>query len=175
MHLVFMVHSSNSETCAGCNYAVVELTPAIVELIHKRAALVYETTRQDAQLDEISFWDSTADFYGSALADACQEAIAANTANGDADQAATDWLTDLESCGYAVVPQGVDLDKVEPQRTECDRMIVSAAIGDRDDGEICWKSIPKHTDIHVTTWELPLSALNRLLAADYECSTSPTP
>ena len=175
MHLIFMVDSSNSECNCGCNYAVVELTPALVEQIHQRAALVRQAAQQDANLDEISFWDSAADFYGSALADACQAAVAAHTVSGDANQAAADWLTDLETDGYAAVPQGVDLDKFDAQRTECDRIIVSSAVGDRDDCEICWKSMPKHADLYVTTWELPLSAMEKLVASAPAARENPPP
>jgi hypothetical protein len=164
MHLILMVHSSNSECNGNCDYAVVELTPALVEQIRSRAALVRQAARQDRNLDEISFWGGRANFYSSELADAYREAVAANAASTEADAAATDWLADMENRGYAVVPQGVNLGKFEAHRTECDRMIVSTAIGDRDDCEISWKSVPKHTDIYVTTWELPLSVIEELLA-----------
>lgn len=73
MHLIFMVHSSNPDYNADCDYAVVELTPALVEQIRSRAVLVRRAAKQDSQLDEICFWDSTVNFYGSSLANACQD------------------------------------------------------------------------------------------------------
>lgn len=165
MHLIFMVHSSNSEYNGDCDYAVVDLTPALVEEIRSRAALVRQAAKQDSQLDEICFWGHTAEFYSTDVVDACQEAVAATAAGKDPNEAATDWFAELQSRGYAVVPPGVDLSNFEAQRTEIDRMIVNAVIGRPGECEISWKSTPKHADLHVNTWDLPLSAMEALIAS----------
>ncbi len=164
MRLILMVHSSCSDYNVGCDYAVVDLTPAMVELIRSRAALAYQSARQEPKLDEISFWSGTAEFYSTALADACQEAVAAATGGEEANDAATVWLNELESQGYAVVPQRIDLGKFEAQRTECDRMTVSVPIGKKD-CDVSWCAYPKHTDVRVTTWDMPLSAMETLTGA----------
>ena len=103
------------------------------------------------------------DYFAHALIDACQEAVAARTVDGDADEAAQKWLTNLENAGHAVLPEGADLSTFEVQRTECDRMVVTLGIGERSDSDISWKTIPKHTDIYITTWDVTLAKLEGLV------------
>jgi hypothetical protein len=164
MHLILNVHSSNAHYSGKCDYAVVDLTPALAERIRSRVALTREAKQQDRDLYELYFRGSTADFYDHNILDACQEAIAA-AGGPDPDETAFDWLNDFEQREYAVVPAGVDLNAHESQRTEADQMIIQispSAI--RTEFSITWTASPKHADINVTTGELPLSAMEELLA-----------
>ena len=79
-----------------CDYAVVELTPGLVDQIRRRVELARQAGRQDNDLYEIYFWGGTADFYDSDLPDACEDAMAT-------DEAAQEWLpgwsrTDMPWC-----------------------------------------------------------------------------
>lgn len=164
MHLILMTHSSNSEYNADCDFAVVELTPALLDEIRARVELAHETRQKDASLYELHFWGSTAEYFPYALIDACQEAVATRTVDGDADQAAQNWLGDLESSGHALLPEGVVMSKVDAQRTECDRMVVTVVAGQRGETDISWEASPKHTDIYITTWDVTLATLESLVA-----------
>ena len=157
--IVIGTHSTNPEFDGDCDYAVVQLTPELVDQIRRRVELVREAGRQDDDLYEIYFWGGTAEFYDCNLLDTCQEAVAA-AKGADSDQAAQDWLTGLEQNGHALMPPATDLAACQPQRTECDQTIVRRCPSAHDPRyEIAWTASPKHTDVYVTTKDLTLAAL----------------
>ncbi len=165
MYLIFNAHSSNAHCNADCDYAVVELTPALAKRIRNRVALVRQAGRKDRDLWELHFWGGTAEFFDHKILDACQNAVVA-AGGPDPDQAARDWLDEFEQQEYAVVPDGVNLDAHEAQRTETDQMIIQCSRYPRRlEFSVLWTASPKHADLDITTSELPLAAMNRLLAA----------
>jgi hypothetical protein len=171
MYLIFNTHSSNDHYNGDCDYAIVDLTPALAEQIRRRVALARQAGQQDDDLNELYFWGGTAEFYDCELIEACEEAVAAAAHGPDPDQAARDWLADFEQRGYAVVPEGVDFAVHEAQRTEVDQMTVRCSPSShRPEFEIAWTASPKHSDVYVTTSELPLKAMEALLA-----TTTPQP
>ena len=164
MHLILNAHSSDAHYSGDCDYAVVELTPALVERIRSRVAIARQAWQQDSDLWELYFWGGNAEFFDHNILDACQEAVAA-AGGPDPDQAALDWLADFEQREYAVVPAGVDLNAHEAQRTECDQMIIQASPSPlRTEFSIIWTATPKHSDLDVTTGELPIAVMEELLA-----------
>ncbi len=109
--IIFDASGSNPEFNGDCDYAVVDLTPTLVDQIRRRVDLARQAGQQDKDLYELYFWGGTAEFYDSDLVDACQEAVAT-------DQAAQDWLSGLQRDGYAPMPAAVDLSAQQPQRIE---------------------------------------------------------
>ena len=151
--VVLATDSTSPEFNGDCDYAVVRLTPEVVDMVRRRVELVRQAGGQDDSLYELSFWDGTAEFYDSDLVDTCQAAFADETA-------AQEWLDGLEQEGHALVPAGTDLAALQPQRTECDQMAVQCSPLSRDPHyEIAWSANPKHSDVCVTTHDLPLAAL----------------
>jgi hypothetical protein len=164
--IVIGTHSTDSEFNGDCDYAVVQLTPDLVDQIRRRVELARQAGQQDGDLYELYFWGGTAEFYDGNLLDACQEAVAAAT-GADGDQAAQDWLTKLERDGHALVPPAVDLAACQSQWTECDQMVVRRCPPSSDPRyEIAWTASPKHSDVYVTTRDLPLAALEGYLGND---------
>ena len=162
MHIILNACSSN-EFCNGdCDYAIVDLTPALAEQIRRRVALARQVAEQDNDFWEMYFWGSTVEFYDDKLLDACQEAVVVAAQGPDADQVARDWLADFEQREYAVVPDGVDFAAHQAQRTEIDQVIVRRH---QPEFAIAWTASPKHSDVYVTTTELPLTVIEDLLAA----------
>ena len=160
MRIILKTSSTNPECNGNCDYAVVELTLALVQQIRRRVDLARRVGQQDNDLYELRFWGGTADFYDYELIEACQEAIAAAGKDTDGDQAACDWLSALERNEHALLPPTVDLGAHEIQRTECDQVAIQTSPLSRNPQvEIVWTTIPKHTDIDVTTHNLPLAAL----------------
>jgi len=158
IRIIFETSSSNPDYNADCDYAVVELTPGLVDEVRRRVALARQAGQQDDDLYELYFWGGTAVFYDGGLVDACQEAAAT-------DEAAQDWLSGLNQVGYALVPPAADLAKCEPQRTECEQVIVRCSPSSRNpEFEIAWTAIPKHSDTYVTTRDLPLAVLEGFAA-----------
>ena len=161
MHIILNVCSSNEHYNGDCDYAIVDLTPALAERIRRRVALARQAGEQDRDFWEMYFWGSTTEFYDHKLLDACQDAVVAAARGSDPDQAARDWLADFEQREYAVVPDGVDFAAHQAQRTEVDQMIVRRH---QPDFAIAWTASPKHSDVYVTTSELPLAVMETLLA-----------
>ena len=58
MQLILNVHSSNGHYDGDCDYAIVELTPALAEQIRNRVALAREAGQKDNDLWELFFWGS---------------------------------------------------------------------------------------------------------------------
>jgi hypothetical protein len=161
VNIVLETSSTDPDNYADCDCAVMELTPDLVELIQRRGKLTRRAWRQDHDLYELYFWCGMVDFYDCQVIEACQEAVAANATHGNADQLVRDWLADLESNGHALLPPGVDLQAHQPQRTECQQMILRCCRpSDTPQYEVAWSVIPKHTDIYVTTSGLPLKAMD---------------
>lgn len=171
MHLIFDTNSTNSDYNGDCDCALVELTPALAEQIRSRVALARQAGQQDNDLYELYFWGSTAEFYDSKLMDACEEAIASR----GSEEAASKWLSDFEDAGYAVVPAAVDLAAHESQRIECSQVIIRCSPSShRPEFEVCWTASPKHSDVYVTTRDLPLKGMEELLAAEHRPDSSPS-
>jgi hypothetical protein len=151
--IVLATSSTNPEYNGECDYAVVRLTPELVDQVRRRVELARQAGEKDNDLYELYFWGGTADYYDSSLPDSCQDAIAN-------EQAAQEWLTGLEQNGHALVPPAADLSGCEPQRTECDQALVRCSPSSQNpEFEIAWTTIPKHSDVYVTTRDLPLAAL----------------
>ena len=80
-----------------------------------------------------------------------------------------DWLADLESSGYAVVPHGVDLDKSRPNGQECDRMIVSPPSEIATTAKSAENPSPStRTSTSPLGRDLPLSVMEELLVANQQ-------
>jgi hypothetical protein len=151
--------STNPEFNGDCDYAVVRLTPELADRVRRRVELARQAGWQDDSLCELYFWDGTAEFHDGGLVDACQDAVAAGR-GAEGDEAARQWVAGLERDGHALLPPAVDLATFRARRTECDQMVVRCSPLFRDPRyEIAWTSSPKHTDVYVTTRDLPLAKL----------------
>ena len=155
MKILLNTRSNNPEYNADCDCAVVDLTPSLLHQIRCRVEMARQILSQDSDLYELYFWGGTADFYSYGLVEACEAAGAAA------------WLTDLEQAGHGALPGAVDLGAHEIQRTECDQMIVrSMPTPEGPAFEVAWVTIPKHTDIYVTTEALTLEDLGKYVGTD---------
>ena len=171
MHLIFNAHSSDEHYNGDCDY---RSSNSRRNLPRKSAtALPWPTMpgSETAIFYELYFWGTTADFYDHSILEACEEAAARGP---DPAQAACDWSTDFEQQEFAVVPVGVDLDAHEPQRTECEQMLIRRSPPcSRPKYEVCWTAIPKHSDVYVTTGNLSIADMDALLASNTPRSAAP--
>ena len=164
MKILLGTHSTNSEFNGDCDYAVVDLTPTLVQQIRERVKLARQAGQRDNDLYELYFWGGTAECYSSALLDACEEVLAAAAEGANADQAAQDWTNSLEHNGHAILPAGVDLAAHTPERTECDQVIFRCSpSGHNPEIEVAWTASPKHSDVYVITADLRLTDLEGYL------------
>jgi len=159
MKIVLQTDSTNSEYHADCDCALVEVTPSLVKLIRRRVALAKQARRQDRDLWELYFWGCTAEFFDYALISTCE----ATFQDGEKAKA---WSDGFERDGRAVLPPRADITALEPQRTECDQMIIRCVPSSRrTDIEIAWLAIPKHSDVYITTRDVSLASLETLVAS----------
>ena len=166
MRIILDTTSSNPDYYGDCDCAVVDLTPALVDQIRRRAELTQRAAGEDPDLYELYFWCGGVDFYDYNLVEACGAAVAAAAVAKEEDRNAAEpaWHSALEQNGHALLPPGVDLQPHQPQRVECSQMILRRGPrSDAADYEVAWTVIPKHTDIYVTTRDLPLAAINAYL------------
>jgi hypothetical protein len=178
MKIIFRTQSDNPEYSADCDYAVVDMTPALWQEIRRRVETARQSLQTDGDLYTLCFWGGTAEFYSCRLIEACEEAIAAETEGNDKEKSAAAWAwsAQFDDPGYVLLPSGVDLDKYQPERTECDQMIVRCVpSGGRPEFEVAWTAIPKHTDIHVATRDMPLAAIEACVRNEILSGRAPAP
>jgi len=163
--LILTTHSSQPEFNGDCDYAVIDVTPALLDQLVAQVRLAEQSWLADRDLQEISFWDAAAEFYDHRFCEACEEAI---VAAAGADQAINNWRVQFARQGYALVPEELDWATLQPQATDADRVIlVCRPAADFVQIQIAWKACPHHCDVEVTTAELTLSALQAC------CSNAP--
>jgi hypothetical protein len=165
MKIILITHST-AEYNGDCHYAVLEVTPDLLELVRRRMELARRTYEQDNDFLELYFWDSQPAFYDRSLLDACQAVLEADESDS-AEEAARTWLDELETSESIAIPAGVDLAALAPKRTECHEMML------RLDGSkerpllvVAWSAIPKHIDATVTTGDLSLPVLESFCGPD---------
>lgn len=146
-----LVRARNAHEYDGCEYALVEIAPELARLATSRRELWQRMHEADGDFYEAYFWDCAATFYdlGSlAFDDYLDDKLGADTA------------ARLNAEGWTEVPDEFELPADSKARTECDQMIV------RDSG-IAWCCYPKHTDVLVTSDEIPHAIFRRgALAAE---------
>lgn len=148
MKILLKTRSDNPEYNADCDCAVVDLTPNLLDQIRCRVKMARKMLSQDSDLYELYFWGGTADFFSYRLVEASEAA------------GATTRSTDTEQAGHSALPGTLDLGVHEIQRTECDQMIVRySPTPEGPEFEVAWVSIPKHTNIYVTTEAITLEDL----------------
>jgi hypothetical protein len=81
--IVLGTNSTNPEFNAKSDYAVVRLTPGLVDQVRRRVELAREAGRRDDDLYELNFWGGTAEFYDTGILEACQAAMTADQAAQD--------------------------------------------------------------------------------------------
>ena len=71
--------------------------------------------------------------------------------------------------GARPLPPAVDIAARQPQLTECDQMVVRCSPSSRKPQyEIAWSASPRHSDVCVTTRDLPLASLEGYVGKEGE-------
>jgi hypothetical protein len=158
MRIILTTHSI-AEYNGACNYAVLNVTPELLELVRRRVEVARRVYEQDNDFLELCFRDSQPAFYDTSLLDACQAVLEAEESDSAAE-AARAWLDELQTSQSIAIPAGVDLAALAPKRTECHEMLVRLdGPRERPSFDVAWSAIPKHVDATVTTSDLSPSVL----------------
>ncbi len=151
MQVILKVWSSNSDHNGGCDFALVEVTPDFARLALRRIKVLREQKALDPAVDETYCWDSAALFFSP------WAGPVGGTREGEASRLKLEEQLDLLQIDrHEVVTASEDFAVPQSQigRVECVQMVV------REDG-IAFTAIPKHTDLCVTSAEIPKEIFER--------------
>lgn len=146
--LAIRTGSSNDEYNADFDYALVEISPAILATIQLRRELFIAAAVKDRALTAIRFYDVTPSWFSGSDMEQWGEDQAI-----DDGEKTNPWIDMLESGdGFQEVPEGFDPAKIHGPddrdfRSDCDSMEIS-------DSGVTWSCNPKHTGIDITTYTL---------------------
>lgn len=154
MRVVLKVWSSNPDYSAGCDYAVLEITAELAKLTLRRINVLSEQKPLDPSLYETYYWDSSPEYFG------CWTSLASQVGKGpESSVGLEEMLEKLEVDTREIVTAPPDFRVPESQvaAVECSQMIVR-------DGGIAFTALLRHTDIYVTTAEIPKDVIASALA-----------
>lgn len=147
MKIVLGTFSDNSDATAGCELALVELTPDYARQIAARMAGLHNLYASDGSLDEAHYWDGHARcFY-------------------DPDLEETLEATDK---GYLVLDQGTEFAEAQFERVEYTHLVVAV---DDNRAEVSWRAAPKNVSAYVETRPLPQALIKEIAASGSPPST----
>lgn len=166
MKILLRTNSTNPEYYADCDCAVLDVTPELLAHIAARAEISRQAAEADTDLWELYFWSCGPDFYKCTLIEVCAEAVAEMEGID-----ASNWEEQFQHAGVFPLPDGVDLDRFEPQWTECDQEIIRVQrVNGRLECEVGWVVIPKHSDIYITTEAVALERLESFAKGEMSAS-----
>lgn len=153
MRVVLKTWSSNPDYSAGCDYAVVEIGEEFSKLALRRINVLCEQKVVDPSLYETYYWDSSAQYFSPWTNHASQPSEVQ-----ESGFELEETLADLEVDTREVVTAPVDFRVLDSQiaAVECAQMIVR-------EGSIAFNALLRHTDIYVTTAEIPKQVLESVL------------
>jgi hypothetical protein len=130
--------SSDPDFNAGCDFALVDLTPACAERILSRMRALHNLAESDHSLHEAHYWDAEAAYFETTLDDEIDEQL----------EPAHDT--------YVVLDEGIEVPAEAFKGVEYTHMVVSV-IG--DELEVSWRASPKSASLYVESNPLPKSLI----------------
>lgn len=153
MRVVLKVWSSNPDYSAGCDYAVVDIGEEFSKLALRRINALCEQKAVDPSVYETYYWDFSAQYF-SPWANRASQPSEVQESGLELEET----LEDLEVDTREVVTAPADFRVLDSQTAavECAQMIVR-------EGSIAFNALLRHTDIYVTTAEIPKQVLESVL------------
>ena len=132
--LILGTSSSDPEWSGGCDFAIIEMNIKLRSTIFSRKSTFVKIRAADTDLYEMYFWDYTPEFFSPYL---------------DEDDFSDEFeKIVLSTDGIWEKPENLIIPENTFARIECPQMII------REEG-VAWVVIPKHSDVYVTTFEVP--------------------
>jgi hypothetical protein len=147
MKLILKTSSTCEDYSGGCDYALVHLTPELAGVCLKRIGKLRRERLKDRDLYEKYYFDYSPIFFGATeeaggVGDPLEERIENGSLGTVHDEGV--WVVETE---FSVADKFLAW-------TECNQMIVR-------ENEVLWFTYPKHTDIQITTYAVPIELLER--------------
>ena len=155
MRVVLKVWSSNPDYSGGCEYAAVEISEDLAKLTLRRINVLSEQKALDPSLYETYYWDSSPEYFSPWAVRSIEPGEL-----DESDAGLEEMLDSLEVYIKETVIAPPDFHVPESQiaAVECSQMVVR-------DGRIGFSALLRHTDIHVTTAEIPKDVIASALAS----------
>lgn len=158
MKLILRCWSSDTEYYGNCDLAYLDLTPKLAELLLLRINLLRKLKENDPSLIEMYYMDYYVDYFS-------RECLEKTTPNQDAD-VLDNLFDELESgldAGDNITTAPIYVtslaDHIQWARAECDQVVV------RDDA-VCFYTNPKHSGVQITTGDVTVELLEKVLAGE---------
>lgn len=154
MQVILKVWTSNPDCSGGCDYAAAEISEKFAKLTLRRINILSEQKALDPSLYETYYWDSSAEYF-SPWANLASQPGEVRESGIELEQ----MLEGLEIDTREIVTAAPNFRVPESQivAVECSQMIVR-------DGGIAFTAILRHTDIYLTTAEIPKEMIESALA-----------
>jgi len=155
MRVILKVWSSNPNYSDGCDYAAVEISQELAQLMLRRINVLSEQKAVDPALYETYYWDSSPEYFNPWVNRASQP--------GEVQESGVELeeiLENLEVDTREIVTAPLDFRVSESQiaAVECSQMVVR-------DGGIAFSALVRHTDIYLTTAEIQKDVIASALAS----------
>lgn len=144
MPVILNVWSSNPFNNGGCDFAIVELTPELVNLALRRITLLRDQKSLDPCLYETYYWGCEAEYFDAWLD---QPGTSGEVKAASLELEERLEKLEIERREVVVTAEEFTVPETRIALVECGQMIV------RENG-IAFTAIPKHTEFYVTTAEI---------------------
>ena len=155
MQVILNVWSSNPDYSGGCDYAAVEISGEFAKLTLRRINVLTEQNALDPALYETYYWDSSAEYFSPRKARPIEPGELDELAAGS--EKMLDGL-EVDTKETVIAPPDFRIPQGQIVAVECAQMIV------RDAG-IAFTALLRHTDIYLTTAEIPRAIIGSALVA----------
>jgi hypothetical protein len=138
MRIVPGTCSSEGDFNAGCDFAMVDLTPAYAERILNRMRALQALAQSDRSLHEAHYWDANAAYFETTLVEEIDERL----------EPAHDT--------YVLLDETIDVPSEAFKRVEYTHMVISVM---GEELEVSWRVTPRTASLYITTNGLPKSLI----------------
>jgi hypothetical protein len=154
MRIVVKVWSSDSERGLGYDYAIIECSEALLKRCLHRIGILRSQRALDPSLDEMCYWDSSAEYFSLWVHPLSPEAE-----NQSCELAKTIDALEVDNREAVIVAEQLNVSHECTGTVECAEMIV------RNEG-ITFSALLRHDDVRLTTAEISQQLLESVLTAN---------
>ncbi len=147
MKIVFATSSTDSDFNSDCDFAYVDLSPALARYVLGLMDAAIGLFRSNNAIHELHCWDCSARFFGMKLGDDLRDKLEKHFP-GSSDS-------------YALLPARVNIPESRFKRTEYDHLVVTIS---GLEPEVYWRAMPRDSDVYVETGMLPRRLVERIAA-----------
>lgn len=154
MQIIVKVWSSDSERGLGYDYAIIECSEALLKRSLHRIGVLRSRRALDPSLDEMCYWDSSAEYFSLWVHPPSPEAE-----NQSCELAKSIDALDVDNREAVIVAEHFTVPQECAGTVECAEMIV------RNEG-ITFSALVRHDDVRLTTAEISQELLESVLTAN---------